>query len=127
MIALILPLLMMRHRRISRLKWRDNQTSTGKRWIEQVCLAFCSIARSKCILQLPEGPMDTRVRAMIGYHLAYESNLVGMVMTQGRQREVVNIGLGIKQIYHPPDTPIQVFAESLHHKVCLQYTRQHKY
>lgn len=120
MIALILPLLMMRHRRISRLKWRDNQTSTGKRWIEQVCLVFCFIARSKRILQLPEGPMDTRVRAMIGYHLAYESNLVGMVMTQGRQREVVNIGLGIKQIYHPPDTPIQVFAESLHHKVFLQ-------
>ena len=34
---------------------------------------------------------NPRVRAMIGYHLAYENCLVGMVMTQGRQREVINI------------------------------------
>ncbi|KAJ3537363.1 hypothetical protein NM688_g6702 [Phlebia brevispora] len=101
MIAYILPLLMMRHRRISRLKWRDNCTPNGKRWIEQ----------------LPDHPMDTRVRAMIGYHLAYEANLVGMVMTQGRQREVVNIGLGIKQLCHPPDTPVPVYVESLYHKL----------
>jgi 4'-phosphopantetheinyl transferase len=32
----MLPLLMMRHRRISRAKWRDCVTSTGKHWIEQV-------------------------------------------------------------------------------------------
>ena len=54
---------------------------------------------------------------MIGYHLAYENCLVGMVMTQGRQREVVNIGLGVKQLCCPPDTTVTVFAESMHHKV----------
>ncbi|KAG7095242.1 hypothetical protein E1B28_006016 [Marasmius oreades] len=36
-ITQLLPLLMMRHRRIPRAKWRDNVTSNGKHWIEQVC------------------------------------------------------------------------------------------
>lgn len=59
-----------------------------------------------------------RLKAMIGYHLAYESNLIGMVMTQGRQREVVNLGLGIKQLCTPsPETSIAVYAESQYHKV----------
>lgn len=32
----MLPLLMMRHRRIPRSKWRDCETTNGKHWIEQV-------------------------------------------------------------------------------------------
>lgn len=35
-ISQMLPLLMMRHRRISRAKWKDCETSNGKHWIEQV-------------------------------------------------------------------------------------------
>ena len=55
---------------------------------------------------------------MIGYHLAWENNLVGMVMTRGRQREVINIGLGIKQLcVTPEDLSVPVWAESQHHKV----------
>lgn len=38
-ICQMLPLLMMRHRRISRTKWKDCETSSGKHWIEQVCLS----------------------------------------------------------------------------------------
>ena len=60
----------------------------------------------------------SRLRAMIGYHLQWENSLVGMVMTQGRQREVVNLGLGIKQLAtNPPNTPVSVWAESQYHKV----------
>jgi 4'-phosphopantetheinyl transferase len=59
----------------------------------------------------------SRLRAMIGYHLAFENSLVGMVMTQGRQREVVNLGLGVKQLEtSPPGTSIPVWAESQYHK-----------
>jgi len=32
----MLPLLMMRHRRIPRAKWKDCVTINGKHWIEQV-------------------------------------------------------------------------------------------
>ena len=36
---------------------------------------------------------------MIGYHLAWENSLVGMVMVQGKQRKIINIGLSIfKQV-----------------------------
>lgn len=59
-----------------------------------------------------------RLKAMIGYHLAFEDRLVGMVMTQGRQREVVNLGLGLKQLCtSSPETSIAVWAESQYHKV----------
>ena len=59
-----------------------------------------------------------RLRAMIGYHLAYENDLVGMVMTQGRQREVINICLAIKQICtSPPEASVAAYAESQYHKV----------
>lgn len=34
--AQMLPLLMMRHRRIPRAKWKDCTNPQGKRWIEQV-------------------------------------------------------------------------------------------
>jgi|ERR1700722_6574278 len=37
----MLPLLMMRHRRIPRAKWRDCMTSNGKHWIEQVRNHYC--------------------------------------------------------------------------------------
>lgn len=59
-----------------------------------------------------------RLRAMIGYHLNYDNCLVGMVMTQGRQREVVNLGLGLKQLDTVPSgTPVHEWAESQYHKV----------
>ncbi|TFY61410.1 hypothetical protein EVJ58_g4529 [Rhodofomes roseus] len=59
-----------------------------------------------------------RLRAMIGYHLAYDNNLIGMVMTQGRQRDVINVGIGIKQLaVSPPDISVNVYAESFYHKL----------
>jgi len=55
---------------------------------------------------------------MIGYHLAWENSLVGMVMVQGKQREVVNIGLGIKQVaVEPRDATVSTYVESLSHKL----------
>lgn len=57
---------------------------------------------------------------MIGYHCTYDHSLIGMVMTQGRQREVINLGIGIKELCvdrESPNTPVSVYAESLHHKV----------
>jgi 4'-phosphopantetheinyl transferase len=55
---------------------------------------------------------------MIGYHLAYDNSLCGMVMTQGRQRQVINIGLGIKQIaVEPRGATVAAYAESHAHKV----------
>ncbi len=59
---------------------------------------------------------------MIGYHLAWENSLVGMVMVQGKQREVVNIGLGIKQVaVEPRDATVSTYVESLSHKVCVAH------
>lgn len=55
---------------------------------------------------------------MIGYHLAYDNNLVGMVMTQGQMKDVINIGLGVKQLsVTPSDVSASTYAESLHHRV----------
>ncbi|KAJ7678578.1 hypothetical protein B0H14DRAFT_3683013 [Mycena olivaceomarginata] len=63
----MLPLLMMRHRRIPRAKWRDCITPNGKHWIEQT----------------PDDmPPEKFLHSMIGYHLAYETSLCGMAMTQ---------------------------------------------
>ncbi|KAG1744622.1 uncharacterized protein EDB91DRAFT_1123517 [Suillus paluster] len=71
LICHMLPLLMMRHRRISRAKWKDCVTSNGKHWIEQ-----------------------------------------------GRQRQVINIGLGIKQIsVEPKGVSVAAYAESFAHKL----------
>ena len=62
---------------------------------------------------------EHHLRSMIGYHLAWESSLIGMVMVQGKQREVVNIGLGIKQVaVEPRDATVSTYVESLSHKVC---------
>lgn len=65
---------------------------------------------------------EHHLRSMIGYHLAWENSLIGMVMVQGKQREVVNIGLGIKQVaVEPRDVPVQQYVESLSHKVCVAH------
>jgi len=99
----MLPLLMMRHRRIPRAKWRDCVTANGKHWIEQT----------------PDDmPPEKFLHSMIGYHLAFENSLCGMAMTQGIQRKVINIGLGIKQIIvEPRGVTVAAYAESLKHKL----------
>jgi hypothetical protein len=44
-------------------------------------------------------------------------------MVQGKQREVVNIGLGIKQVaVEPRDATVSAYVESLSHKVCVCHT-----
>ena len=41
-----------------------------------------------------------------------------MIMTQGRQRQVVNVGLGIKQLcVEPRGVSVAAYAESYAHKV----------
>jgi 4'-phosphopantetheinyl transferase len=61
---------------------------------------------------------EHHLRSMIGYHLAWESSLIGMVMVQGKQREVVNIGFGIKQVaVEPRDATVSAYVESLSHKL----------
>lgn len=66
---------------------------------------------------------EHHLRSMIGYHLAWENSLIGMVMVQGKQREVINIGLGIKQVaVEPRDVPVPQYVESLSHKVCVWHT-----
>ncbi|KAG1761842.1 hypothetical protein P692DRAFT_20948395 [Suillus brevipes Sb2] len=103
LICHMLPLLMMRHRRISRAKWKDCVTSNGKHWIEQ---------------SPDDMPPEKFLQSMIGYHLAYDNSLCGMVMTQGRQRQVINIGLGIKQIsVEPKGVSVAAYAESFAHKL----------
>jgi 4'-phosphopantetheinyl transferase len=63
---------------------------------------------------------EHHLRSMIGYHLAWENSLIGMVMVQGKQREVVNIGLGVKQVaVEPRDATVSAYVESLSHKVCV--------
>lgn len=65
---------------------------------------------------------EHHLRSMIGYHCAFENSLVGMVMVQGKQREVINIGLGIKQlVVEPRDATVAAYAESLSHKVRLLF------
>ncbi|KAF9450505.1 hypothetical protein P691DRAFT_725849 [Macrolepiota fuliginosa MF-IS2] len=96
----ILPLLMMRHRRIPRAQWRDCVTQWGKHWIEQDDL-----------------PPEKFMRSMIGYHLAKDSSLLGMVMTQGPQKNVINIGLGILMYKVPGRAPLSSYFESQSHKL----------
>ncbi|KZT00618.1 uncharacterized protein LAESUDRAFT_732117 [Laetiporus sulphureus 93-53] len=103
-VAHMLPLLMMRHRRIPRAKWRDQISPNGKHYIEQDVDSAMHPAN--------------RLRAMIGYHLCYDNNVVGMVMTQGRMKDVVNVGLGVKQLcVFPPEATVAAYAESFHHKL----------
>jgi len=103
LICHMLPLLMMRHRRISRSKWKDCITPNEKHWIEQ---------------SPDDMPPEKFLQSMIGYHLAFDNSLCGMVMTQGRQRQVINIGLGIKQIsVEPKGVSVPAYAESFAHKL----------
>lgn len=99
----MLPLLMMRHRRISRTKWKDCVSTTGKHWIEQ---------------SPDDMPPEKFLQSMIGYHLSHDNSLCGMIMTQGRQRQVVNVGLGIKQLcVEPRGVSVAAYAESYAHKL----------
>ncbi|KAH9852643.1 hypothetical protein C2E23DRAFT_824662 [Lenzites betulinus] len=107
MVAFLLPLLMMRHRRVPRARWQDKMTTLGKHWIEQ----------QHNIIEDNPVTAASRLRSMIGYHTVYDNNLIGMVMTQGRREDVVNIGIGIKQIVSPPGMSAMDFAISLHHKL----------
>ncbi|KIY70992.1 hypothetical protein CYLTODRAFT_346712 [Cylindrobasidium torrendii FP15055 ss-10] len=99
----LLPVLMMRHRRIPRSKWRDNITQNGKHWIEQ----------------MQDGmPPEKFLWSMIGYHIECGPSLCGIAMTQGTQKRVINIGLGIKQVaVEPRGVPVLAFIESIRHKL----------
>ncbi|KAK0489152.1 hypothetical protein IW261DRAFT_1414547 [Armillaria novae-zelandiae] len=103
LITQLLPVLMMRHRRIPRSKWRDQVTQNGKHWIEQ----------------LPDDmPPEKFLYSMIGYHIECGPSLCGIAMTQGPQKRVVNIGLGIKQLtVEPRGISVAVYLESLAHKL----------
>lgn len=103
LITLMLPLLMMRHRRIPRARWKDRNTQSGKHWIEQA----------------PEDMTPERfMTSMIGYHLAIEGSLCAMAMCQGTQRRVVNIGMAAKQaIVHPHGASVSAYVESQQHKL----------
>ncbi|KAK0202582.1 hypothetical protein DFS33DRAFT_1341416 [Desarmillaria ectypa] len=103
LITQLLPVLMMRHRRIPRSKWRDQVTQNGKHWIEQ----------------LPDDmPPEKFLYSMIGYHIECGPSLCGIAMTQGPQKRVVNIGLGIKQLtVEPRGISVAVYLESLSHKL----------
>ncbi|KAF9031856.1 hypothetical protein BDZ89DRAFT_1063743 [Hymenopellis radicata] len=102
-ITQLLPVLMMRHRRIPRSKWRDCISPNGKHWIEQ----------------MPDGmPPEKFLHSMIGYHIECGPSLCGIAMTQGFQKRVINIGLGIKQIaVHPRGITVPDFIESMRHKL----------
>ena len=55
---------------------------------------------------------------MIGYHLAWEHNIIAMSMTQGRQRDVVFIGMAIKRMQvEPREASVLTYAQSFYHKV----------
>jgi 4'-phosphopantetheinyl transferase len=136
-IAQMMPLLMMRHRRIPRARWRDHSTHNGKHWIEQVRFCeiylfllilvffFLSLKNENVAQMLDHVNPEHHLRSMIGYHLAWENSLVGMVMVQGKQREVVNIGLGVKQVaVEPRDATVSAYVESLSHKVCVYFQQK---
>ncbi|KAF7321173.1 hypothetical protein HMN09_00205500 [Mycena chlorophos] len=61
------------------------------------------------------------LQSMIGYHLAYDASLCGMAMTQGTQRHVINIGLGIKLVaVDPRGVSIPAYIESMAHKLTVK-------
>ncbi|KAH8092158.1 hypothetical protein BXZ70DRAFT_1039821 [Cristinia sonorae] len=103
-ISYLMPLVMMRHRRVSRHRWRDQVTENGKHWIE---------------MQDQSGMIHQRtLRSMIGYYIAHHTNLVGMVMTQGLQHHVINLGLAIEPLTpDPPNASISAYLESQFHKL----------
>lgn len=117
----MLPLLMMRHRRIPRSKWKDCVTSHGKHWIEQVSTSpyLTFLVPILHVQQSPEDMAPNKfLHSMIGYHLAVESSICGMAMTQGMQKRVVNVGLGIKKLAaEPKGATVADFVRSQSHKV----------
>ena len=120
---LMLPLLMMRHRRIPRAKWQDNYNENGKHWIQHVCLRLHDDPDPSLnpILQAPEDMTAEKFRtSMIGYSLHLESSLCGMAMTQGVREKVVTIGLGFKQYaVEPRGASIEAYVESCSHKASI--------
>jgi 4'-phosphopantetheinyl transferase len=103
----MMPLLMMRHRRVPRAMWRDRQTSLGKHWIEQ---------------EIQHMGQEKYFRSMIGYCLSHEGSLIGMAMVQGAQREVINIGFSVRRmVVDPPEASVDAFVESQSHRVGLHH------
>ncbi|KAG6809733.1 hypothetical protein H0H92_014957 [Tricholoma furcatifolium] len=103
MMTLMLPLLMMRHRRIPRAKWKDDCTANGKRWIEQAQDNMSA---------------ERYMQSMIGYHSLFEGSLCSMIMVQGVKHRVVNIGIGTKQVVvEPKGTTVSAYIESQSHKL----------
>ncbi|KAJ7493541.1 hypothetical protein FB451DRAFT_1387707 [Mycena latifolia] len=63
-------------------------------------------------------PPEKYLHWMIAYHLTYQTSLCGMVMVQRIQRQVVNVGLSIKQISTAPlGVAVNVYIESIAHKL----------
>ncbi|KAJ6554384.1 hypothetical protein B0H19DRAFT_1071787 [Mycena capillaripes] len=63
-------------------------------------------------------PPEKFLHSMIGYDLAYQTSLCGMVMTQGIQRKVVNIGHGVKHLaVEPRGITVHTYVESMAHKL----------
>jgi 4'-phosphopantetheinyl transferase len=61
---------------------------------------------------------ERALHSTIGYHLSNERSIIGMAMSQGRQKQVTTIGLSTKQLLiDPPGTPFSKFIESQGHKV----------
>ena len=64
-----------------RPRWRDHSTHNRRHWIKQVWL-------TKKKFEIPRTQMpdhinpDHHLRSMIGYHLAWENSLIGMVIMQ---------------------------------------------
>lgn len=74
--------------------------------------------------QMPDGmPPEKFLHSMIGYHIECGPSLCGIAMTQGFQKRVVNIGLGIKQIaVHPRGISVMDFIDSMKHKVSVLFS-----
>ena len=61
---------------------------------------------------------SNHLQEMIGYHLAWDYNVMAMSMTQGRQRDVVYVGMAVKRMQVvPPQTSVLTYAQSFYHKV----------
>jgi hypothetical protein len=69
-ISQMMPLLMMRHRRIPRARWRDHSTHNGKHWIEQVRFPSLNFSKmiapfSLIIIPLDAGPRQSRTPSSV--------------------------------------------------------------
>ncbi|KIY66442.1 hypothetical protein CYLTODRAFT_398711 [Cylindrobasidium torrendii FP15055 ss-10] len=98
-ITQLLPILMMRHRRIGRKSWRDCVSPNGKHWIEQLSSGM---------------QPDAFLRSMIGYHIQHGPSLCGIAMTQGVQKRVINLGLGIRLATLPKSASLEQHVHAFH-------------